>query len=172
MHVKLPYHDYMTLCHSVFHFSDFWIHLESLTALVLQMIAEVQKLDPKIKSAMQMHLQYIADHQISVLEWEMRTAQDQLTVPLKGHGGKLGKSAVDLNKAILYLMEGFIPLLSGFSSKLCAHICGQNMECTMSVTPQKMHVLCEFTKALQVSIHVQIHTYTCIHMYIYIYAHT
>ena len=117
-----------------------------------------------------MYLQYITDHQISVLEWEMRTAQDQLTVPLKGHGGKLDKSAVDLNKAILYLMEGFIPLLSGFSSKICAHICGQNMDCTVSVTPQKIQILCEFTNALQVSIHV--HMYTCIHGYIATYAHT
>ena len=142
----------VTVFHFMFHCSDFWVHLESLTALVLQMIVNVQKLDPKIKTALQMHLQYIAYHRISVLEWETRTAQDGLANPLKGDGGKFYISAVALNKAILYLLQGFLPLLTGFSSKICAHICGQNMECTMAVTPQKIHVLTEFAKAIQVSV--------------------
>ena len=158
----------MTTCtHLPFVFccSDFWVHLESLTELLIQMIVQVQKLDSEIKATIQMHLQYISDHQISVLEWQKRTAQDKLTIPLEGHGKKFQKSSVDLNKAILYLMKGFIPLLSGFSSKLCAHICGQNMECTKAVSPQKMQILHEFTKALQVSscqhsyMHANIHSF-------------
>ena len=132
--------------------SDFWIHLESLTELMLQMVVQVEKLDAETKTAIQMHLQHISHHQISVLEWERKTAQDKLAIPLKRHVAKFYKSAVNLNKAILYLMKGFLPLLCEFFAQLSAHICGQNMECTKTVTVQKMEVLYGFAKTLQVNL--------------------
>ena len=168
---------HVTLCHLPFHRSDLWIHLESLTELVLKMVVQVEKLDPETKKAIQMHLQYTAHHQISVLEWEMRTTQDKLAIPLEQHVAKFYKSAVILNKAILYLMKGFLPLLCEFSSELCAHICGQNIECTKALTVQKMELLYEFTKTLQVILYPHSYMNRNTHIYTYLptyiqYIHT
>ena len=117
---------------------------------------QVRKLNPQIKKALQQQLEYSAEHQISVLEWELIASQEELFVQLSETEGSSKKVSVPLHKVVLYLLEGFLPLVSEFSSKLCAHIGGQNRACIEAITPQKMQILFQFHKGLQVqSIHVR-----------------
>ena len=138
------------------HCSDFWVHVEKLTALVLQLTVQVRKLDPQIKKTLQQQLDYLAEHQLSVLEWELIASQEELSVHLTDAGESSKTGSIPLHRVVLYLLEGFLPLLSEFSSKLCAHIGGQNRACIEALTPQKMQVLFNFHKILQVrSVHIQ-----------------
>ena len=134
----------------LFNYSEFWIHLEKLTALVSQLTVQTRKLAPQIKKALQQQVEYLAKHQISVLEWELISSQEELSLQMIETEESLKTVSVPLHGAVLYLLEGFLPLLSGFSSKLCDHIGGQNRACIEAITPQKMQVLFQFHKALQV----------------------
>ena len=111
---------------------------------------QVRKLNQQTKKALQQQLEYLAEHQISVLEWEFIASQEELSVQLTEREGSVKPVSVPLYRAVLYLLEGFLPLLSEFSSKVCAHIGGQNRECIEAMTPQKMRILFQFHAALQV----------------------
>lgn len=111
---------------------------------------QVQKLDLQIQKLIQEQLEYLAHRQISILEWELITRQVELATPPLQCAEILSQEPIPFCKAILYLMQGLLPLLSEFSAQINAHICGQSSECTDAITHQKMQTLFEFSKTLQV----------------------
>ena len=154
------------LCFGTYQFaslhSEFWIHLEKLSAMISQLTVQARKLSPQVKKVLQQQLEYLTEHQISVLEWELLASQEELSLQMIETTEGSKTVSVPLHRAVLYLLEGFLPLLSEFSSKLCAHIGGQNRACIEAITPQKMQVLFQFHKALQVrSVHVW-HLHKCL----------
>ena len=131
-------------------YSEFWLHLEKLSAMTSHLTVQARKLSPRMKKALQQQLEYFTDRQISVLEWELISSQEELSLQMIEIEESLKTVSVPVHMAVLYLLEGFLPLLSGFSSKICAHIGGQNRACIEASTPQKMQLLFQFHKTLQV----------------------
>ena len=131
-------------------YSEFWIHLEKISALISHLTVQARKLSPRMKKALQQQLEYFTDRQISVLEWELISSQEELSLQMIEIEQSFKTAFVPVHMAVVYLLEGFLPLLSGFTSKICAHIGGQNRACIEASTPQKMLVLFQFHKTLQV----------------------
>ena len=122
---------YVKLAHD---FRNFWLHMEEQISLLDEsMFKEISSLTIEQKKTLQIKLKSLTKANWSINQWM-----------------KYSASVASLSGNLLYVIEGLLPMLSGFCYEMSLHLSGKNELCTGILTSSEVNIVKEISEKLLV----------------------
>ena len=122
---------YVKLAHDI---RNFWLHMEEQISLLDEsMFKEISSLTIEQKKTLQIKLKSLTKANWSINQWM-----------------KYSASVASLSGNLLYVIEGLLPMLSGFCYEMSLHLSGKNELCTGILTSSEVNIVKEISEKLLV----------------------